>query len=435
MILKGSQRSGGQNLAAHLLNINDNDHVRLHELRGFASRDLKGAFKEAEAVARGTKCRQYLFSLSFSPPSSESVTVEQFEEAIGRAETKLGLDGQPRAIVFHEKEGRRHAHCVWSRIDAQTMTARQMSFFKTKLSGLSRELYLEHGWKMPRGLENAAERNPVNFTLAEWQQAKRQDIDPRWLKSTLQDCWQRSDSATALNQALQERGFFLARGDRRSHVVLDHRGEVWSLPRMLGLKTKDVRDRLGDGENLGTVEDAKKQIAEKMTPALRRHVEESRADFKERDSQLKNYRAEMVRLQRKVRDTLESQHAQEWQAETRARAERLPKGLRGLLARLTGTYKKIKSQNEAEAKATSERQAVERQKLIEQHLKQRAVLREREQELRQQQAERLSALRSDIGRYLTMGRSEPPRRDRGESRRKSEGRADRSASTSLKLTR
>lgn len=435
MILKGSQRSGGQNLAAHLLNINDNDHVRLHELRGFASRDLRGAFKEAEAVARGTKCRQYLFSLSFSPPSSGSVSVEQFEEAIGRAETKLGLDGQPRAIVFHEKEGRRHAHCVWSRIDAQTMTARQMSFFKTKLSGLSRELYLEHGWKMPRGLENAAERNPVNFTLAEWQQAKRQDIDPRWLKSTLQDCWQRSDSAGALNQALQASGFFLARGDRRSHVVLDHRGEVWSLPRMLGLKTKEVQDRLGDGENLGTVEDAKRQIAEKMTPALRRHVEESRAEFKERDSQLKNYRSEMVRLQRKARDKLESQQAQEWQAETQKRAERLPKGLRGLLARLTGSYKKIKTRNEAEAKATSGRQALERQRLIEQHLKQRAVLREREQELRQQQAERLSALRSDIGRYLTMGRSEPPRRDRGERRRKSEGRADRSASTSLKLTR
>jgi hypothetical protein len=64
------------------------------------------------------------------------------------------LDGQPRAIVFHEKEGRRHAHCVWSRIDAQTMTARPLPYFKRKLMEVSRELYLEHGWKLPRGFEN-----------------------------------------------------------------------------------------------------------------------------------------------------------------------------------------------------------------------------------------------------------------------------------------
>ncbi|WP_416193776.1 relaxase/mobilization nuclease domain-containing protein [Nitrobacter sp. TKz-YC01] len=135
MILKASQRGSGQNLAAHLLRTDDNEHVLVHDLRGFASDDLHGAFKEAEAVSRGTKCRQYLFSLSLNPPEAECVSVGVFEEAIERIEGKLKLEGQPRAIVFHEKEGRRHAHCVWSRIDAETMTARQMSFFKQKADG------------------------------------------------------------------------------------------------------------------------------------------------------------------------------------------------------------------------------------------------------------------------------------------------------------
>lgn len=179
MILKGSQRGSGQNLAAHLLRTDDNEHVLIHDLRGFASDDLHGAFKEAEAVSLGTKCHQYLFSLSLNPPEGENVPVVVFEDAIERIEERLGLQGQPRAVVFHEKEGRRHAHCVWSRIDADTMTARHLSFFKQKLMGVSRDLYLEHGWKIPRGMENAAERNPTNFTLVEWQQAKRQGIDPR----------------------------------------------------------------------------------------------------------------------------------------------------------------------------------------------------------------------------------------------------------------
>ena len=130
MILKASQRGGGQNLAVHLMRTDDNEHVRIHELRGFASDNLKDAFKEAEAVSLGTKCRQYLFSLSINPPEHERVPVETFER--DRAHRKqLGLENQPRAVVFHEKEGRRHAHCVWSRIDAETMTAKQMSSSKT----------------------------------------------------------------------------------------------------------------------------------------------------------------------------------------------------------------------------------------------------------------------------------------------------------------
>lgn len=51
MILKGSQRGFGQNLAAHLMNARDNEHIHLHELRGFASDTLKEAFKEAEAIS------------------------------------------------------------------------------------------------------------------------------------------------------------------------------------------------------------------------------------------------------------------------------------------------------------------------------------------------------------------------------------------------
>ena len=58
MILKASQRGGGQNLAVHLMRPDDNEHVRVHELRGFASDNLKDAFKEAEAVSLGTRCRQ-----------------------------------------------------------------------------------------------------------------------------------------------------------------------------------------------------------------------------------------------------------------------------------------------------------------------------------------------------------------------------------------
>lgn len=68
MTLKGSTRSGGANLAAHLMRLDENDHVRVHEMRGFAGDDLHEAFQEIHAIARGTKCQKPLFSLSLNRP-------------------------------------------------------------------------------------------------------------------------------------------------------------------------------------------------------------------------------------------------------------------------------------------------------------------------------------------------------------------------------
>ena len=150
MLIKGSQRGSGTNLAAHLLKTDDNDHVLVHEVRGFASDNLHDAFKEAEAISLGTKCRQYLFSVSINPPQSENVPLEVFEDTVDRIEKRLGLVGQPRAVVFHEKENRLHAHAVWSRVDAETMTAKHMPFFKNKLFALARDLHLEFGFKKRR---------------------------------------------------------------------------------------------------------------------------------------------------------------------------------------------------------------------------------------------------------------------------------------------
>ena len=156
MILKASQRGGGMQLAAHLLKA-ENEQVEVHEVRGFVADDIKGAMKEAQAVAMGTHCKQHLFSVSLNPPASESVGIGAFEAALDRIEQANGLAGQPRVVIFHEKDGRRHCHAVWSRIDADTMTARPLPFFKTKLREVSKGLYLEHGWQMPRGLMDSKE--------------------------------------------------------------------------------------------------------------------------------------------------------------------------------------------------------------------------------------------------------------------------------------
>lgn len=147
MILKGLQRSGAKQFAAHLLSDRDNDHVTVLELKGFVADHLHGCLREAQAIAQATKCKQFLFSLSLNPPQGAVASEADFLNAADAAEQTLGLEGQPRAIVVHEKHGRRHAHVVWSRINADRLTAINLPHFKNRLTGLSKDLFLEHGWR------------------------------------------------------------------------------------------------------------------------------------------------------------------------------------------------------------------------------------------------------------------------------------------------
>jgi hypothetical protein len=95
MILEGNVRGNGAELAQHLMNARDNEHVTVHAINGFVAGDLSGAFAEIEAIANATQCQKYLFSLSLNPPLNAKVPVETFEEVAARITQSLGLDGQP----------------------------------------------------------------------------------------------------------------------------------------------------------------------------------------------------------------------------------------------------------------------------------------------------------------------------------------------------
>lgn len=374
MILKGSQRGGAKQLGLHLLKTVENEHVEVHDVRGFMTDDVVGALREAEAVSKGTKCRQFLFSVSLNPPETESVRIETFEQAIAAIEEKNGLTDQPRVIVFHEKEGRRHCHAVWSRIDAETMTAKPLPFFKNKLMEVSKQLYLEHGWQMPRGLADNKNRDPRNFTLAEWQQAKRVGRHAGDLKADIQEAWAISDNSTSFSHALEERGLFLARGDRRGHVAVTYEGEVISIPRAIGKKSKDVTTRLGKSQELDNVSETRQRIAKDIAPKLGSYITKARADANAEKSTFEIQRREMQAQQQAERSKLDAGQKARAEQEVAARSARLRKGLRGLLDRVTGKRAALEKQNEMEAVWSLQRDREQRHALVDAQLKDRRSL-------------------------------------------------------------
>jgi len=316
MIMVGNSRGNGQNLARHL-HSPDNERVSVHAVDGFISDDLHGAFKEAEAVSKGTRCKKYLFSLSLNPPKDVQVGTDVFDDTIGRVEQQLNLSGQPKAVVFHEKSGadgitRRHCHVVWSRIDSENMKAIPMDYSKRRLNELAKELYLEHEWDMPKGFISPRFRDPKNFTLDQWQQAKRQGQDPREIKAIFQDCWKRSDSKKAFEASLKLHGYHIARGDRRGYVATDMKGEVYSIPKWASVKTKEVKTKLGDRETLPSLEEAKQNIANTLSQTVERLAAEQNAKLdaleKEKVAKAKAL-AEKHAAQRALQKQLQEQRA------------------------------------------------------------------------------------------------------------------------------
>jgi len=408
MILKGSQRGGAKQLGLHLLKMEENEHVELHDIRGFMSEDVVGALREAEAVSKGTKCKQFLFLVSLNPPETENVRVETFEQAIAAIEEKHGLTDQPRVIVFHEKEGRRHCHAVWSRIDAETMTAKPLPFFKNKLMEVSKQLYLEHGWQMPKGFANAKDRDPRNFTLAEWQQAKRVGRHAGELKADIQEAWAISDTRQSFSHALEERGLYLARGDRRGHVAVTFEGEVISVPRAIGKKSKDVTQRLGKPSELQSIQDTRQRIAKDILPKIASHVAKAQGDTQKNLSSLNERRQAMKAQHSEERTKLDAGQQARADQEARDRAARFRKGLRGLLDRVTGKRAALEKQNQMEAVWALRRDREQRQALVFEQLKERQSLQVQIKAERSRHAAVLRELHHDRTNYMLMRRGLEP---------------------------
>lgn len=400
MMPNASQRGGARQLARHLLNTNDNDHVEIHSLKGFMSNKLTDALCEIHAVSKGTQCRKFMFSLSLNPPEHASVPIQAFEDAIKQVEKRLPLKDQPRAVVFHEKEGRRHCHIVWSRIDGHEMTAIDLPYYKERLMEVSRKLYLKHGWDMPQGYIKRQARDPSNYSLAEYQRAKRHGLNAYEVKESLQDAWALSDCKTSFIQALRERGFWLARGDRSPYVILDHMGEIHPLASSLGVRVKQLKERLGQAGDLQTVMQAKAIIAHEMTPTFKQHVKEAKNTYAVHSQRLVEKLEAMKAEQKAARKLLLTQQHTRWLIEQERRQQRFARGFARLWQWASGKTSRIRKQNEQDLETANQRDEAELHKLRITQLTERKKLKSRFATMKERYIDLLKDLYQDIAQYI-----------------------------------
>ena len=400
MILKASARGTPMALAKHLLNERDNDQIETHRVEGFISTDLSEAMREVQAMSAGIRSQKPLFSVSLSPPEEASADVALFERTADQIMEANGLKGQPHALIFHEKENRRHAHLVVSRIDPERMTVIPLPFFKMKLKEISKAAYLENGWRLPDGYVDRESQDPRNFDLALYQQAKREGRDPKHLKMLAQEAWATSDNRESLQQALEQRGLYLARGDKGRFVVSTWRGEIMALPRLLNCKTKEVRERLGEDRELRSLEETRVHIAKTVGPALAKLVPQVEAERDNAMLPLDQQRQELTAKHRLERQRMDAGQSARHKNEQRARAERFRTGVAGLWDKLTGRKAELRRQNEREAYEALKRDQSQRQDMIEAQLTERRALQGRILEVRARHEARIDEVYRDLSQQL-----------------------------------
>ncbi|MEM9668889.1 MAG: hypothetical protein AAF950_08180 [Pseudomonadota bacterium] len=265
MILKGNSRAGAVDLALHLSNEIDNEEVIVHSVRGSASSNLYDTFREWDVICSQTKATKPFYSLSINPdPTQRDWTDIEWDRAIEAVETKLGLSGQPRAVVFHHKVGesdgqvRKHVHVVWSRIDARTLKAVHMGNDRYKLKACAKDLAQKFGLELRYG--KRGKDKTYDHTLSHGQNRDPETAKQR--KDKITKLWNQHAEPKALNAAMRQAGYVIAKGDRRSFVVVDLDGQVHSLARQIrGARAKPVKERLGDASSYPDVNTAKDEQA------------------------------------------------------------------------------------------------------------------------------------------------------------------------------
>ena len=277
MIIKGKSRSGPAALAAHLGNAEKNERVSLIETRGTVAQNLRGALVEMDAYGAGTRCQKSLYHAAISPEPPHLLTPEQRTEAIDALEKNLGLDGHARVVVMHEKHGRQHIHVVWSRIDLDKMRSVSDSHNYRKHEEVSRDLERRFGHDRVQGAH--AERDGVKRpgrtpSRAELRQEERTGIKGKDVSAEVTQAFKASDGAEAFEVALAERGYMLAKGDRRDFVIVDRAGGIHSLARRIdGMKAAELREFMGglDPQTIPSIEQAKEVIEERKRQAEAEH--------------------------------------------------------------------------------------------------------------------------------------------------------------------
>jgi hypothetical protein len=243
-------------LAVHLLRTDDNETVKVLDIRGTARPDdVAASLRSMQRATELTRGKTGLFHVAINPRDTEAdnMTSQQWERCLRAIEDEFKLWDQPCVIVEHRKENRTHRHAVFQLTDTESRKLIDIKhdYFRCITLGLQLEKEFCH---------ELTDRQPSrdSYTRKEQQQAKRLGEKVKNRRTDLRNVFANANDADEFKQMLEAKGYTLAQGDRAAVVLVDNKGEVLGLARELGVKVNEIKSYLGvSWKSLPTIEDVR----------------------------------------------------------------------------------------------------------------------------------------------------------------------------------
>jgi hypothetical protein len=253
----------------------ENERVCIAKVDGLVSENIDELLHEIEAhgLGLGGNARNPFWIAIVNPGPKEHLTEQDRDRAVEILAKERGLTGQPYFVVEHEKNGWKHWHVVWSRIDAENMRLIADSFDAKICHAASRKIEIELGLEKvvgPFDREPGTPRPPRAPEPWEMYRGMKTQIDPRDITAEVTELFRQSQNGGEFQAALQSHGYPLVTG-RRGLLILDGAGHEHSLvKRIEGVNTAELNAFMRDVDRaaLPTLERGKAQFRERKIAAL-----------------------------------------------------------------------------------------------------------------------------------------------------------------------
>lgn len=226
----------------------------------FSGGNLNAVAKEMAAVASGSRCKKPYYSVAINPdrPNGMELADEEAEYSAKRLLQELGFSADHQwCLVRHNKRGRTHYHVLANRVHLMTLKAVHLSWNYRTQEKVARAL--ERFFDLPpvpgafadrpqcaNGRLGGTRPSRRKRNLKEEQQAKRTELPIATVDADIAWAWTDSTCGADFRTRLDQRGYQLARGDRRDWVVVDPTGGIHSPTRRLRIRAAELRERTRD---------------------------------------------------------------------------------------------------------------------------------------------------------------------------------------------
>jgi Relaxase/Mobilisation nuclease domain len=261
-----------------------NEKVELVQSYGLRGQTIREMLKEMEALAAGTDCKNFFYQININMAPGEHLTKEQQDRARVIAEKAHGLEGQPFFEVRHTKIARaghihEHPHYIYLRVNLETGKTISDSFDAPKNHAIAREIEREFGLQKVIGPYDREPGTPrPKRAPKRWEsyRARQSGLDIENIEAEVTELRQESQNGREFKAALENHGYILALGDRKTAgeltlMIVDPAGDEHSLARRLpGVTSKQLNEfmRDVDRETLPTIRAAQEQQQERKIAGL-----------------------------------------------------------------------------------------------------------------------------------------------------------------------